>query len=204
MSMSLRDVKFDEFFNVFENLDKLGKRYHEQVSGKDPTNGNPATYTNIFLTLRRYFPDFRRLKILEAGSGPGYFLYCLNQLGADVYAIDKQDQGGFPQKNGIKFCHQNLLHLPERVTPRHLFPETDFDEFDVVISRLLLEYPVTTVEETIKILKLLRPLSKLHIHEQTPLASNLRFLDFKNLGYHATFEISPYVTQNEVCTLIRM
>jgi SAM-dependent methyltransferase len=196
----LVDIPFDQFEEWHSRLYTLGKPYFDRVEsvvGKmDRTalgvpHSFPESYVNLFLKLRGYVGEFNGKRILELGCGPGYFLYCLEQLGADVYGVDKNGQGGFPVENGIRFGRTNLLAVQHELTPAHLFPDVKFDEFDAVISRMLLETPVTDYEQTRHILRVTRPLSRVQFHEDVRRVGNMGEVDLQKLGYRAETEASP-------------
>jgi len=179
----LCDITREEYLEILEKLRDMSIEYKEKVNYAvvDFTNGDPSVYSQIYFKLFEHFQDFRGKTIIEIGSGPGYLLNVLSQMGAKVYAVDKEDYGVVAEPNGIRFCPRDILDLPDNPRPEDLFPEVEFDEFDVLVSRLFIEPHVLQEQERAEtILKKLRPLSKVHIHETT------------EAGYLFTGKISPF------------
>lgn len=104
--------------------------------------------------LARQFPDraFAELRVLEAGTGPGFFAILLRELGCDVTAIDltpamlaeaKENAGALAGE--IRFLEMNAEELT--------FAEACFD---AVISRNLtwnLPHPDRAYAEWVRVLK---------------------------------------------------
>lgn len=116
---------------------------HELATGQD----------QVWLAeLRRHFPQRENLKVLDVGTGPGFFAVLLTRAGYDVTAVDyteamlkeaKKNAGDVSEK--IHFHRMDAQHL-------------DFhdDTFDVVVSRNLtwnLEEPEKAYQEWMRVLK---------------------------------------------------
>lgn len=116
---------------------------HELATGQD----------RVWLReIERHLPKERNLKILDVGTGPGFFAILLTKAGYDVTAVDyteamlaeaKKNAGELSGR--IRFCRMDAQKLD--------FPD---GMFDVVISRNLtwnLEEPQKAYSEWMRVLK---------------------------------------------------
>ena len=116
---------------------------HELATGQDQV---------WFQEIRKYLPEEKDLKILDVGTGPGFFAILLAKEGYDVTAVDyteamlrqaKKNAGALAEK--IHFRQMDAQHLE--------FPD---GTFDVVIARNLtwnLEKPKRAYGEWMRVLK---------------------------------------------------
>ncbi|MBW3015567.1 methyltransferase domain-containing protein [Candidatus Woesearchaeota archaeon] len=82
-------------------------------------------------TARIAYATFKDKKVLELGCGPGFFLYTLKQLGADVTGVElNKDVKKVP---GLRIIEGDARKLPEIVN----------DEFDIVFSKDFITLAVT-------------------------------------------------------------
>lgn len=211
--MKISEIDKGKFFEIFEKIGETGRPYVEYVKEHfdDKTNGRPELYTNMFIKIRSYMRDsFENKKFLEVGCGPGYFLFVLKKMGANVFGIDINDQGGLPEYFGINFKRENLLEYPydKILTPRDIFPGVEFENFDVLLTRQLFEIGLGlgkdfNREKVKKILRLTKNLSILQIHELTQEGGVfLTEKELKGIGYELLdHEVSPYLTNAELYVL---
>lgn len=116
---------------------------HELATGQDQV---------WFREIERHLPKERNLKILDVGTGPGFFAILLAQEGYDVTAVDyteamlaqaRQNAGALAER--IRFMRMDAQNLD--------FPDSTFD---VVISRNLtwnLEQPRKAYSEWMRVLR---------------------------------------------------
>lgn len=86
-------------------------------------------------TLKRQFPEKKKedLKILDIGTGPGFFPVILAEAGYKVTAVDyTQEMLDTAKKNAGKLCEKIVFH---KMDAQNL--EFEDNTFDVVISRNL-------------------------------------------------------------------
>lgn len=86
-------------------------------------------------TLKRQFPEKKKeeLKILDIGTGPGFFPLILAEAGYKVTAVDyTQEMLDTAKKNAGKLCEKIVFH---KMDAQSL--EFEDNTFDVVISRNL-------------------------------------------------------------------
>ncbi len=116
---------------------------HELATGQDRV---------WFQEIQKYLPEEKNLKILDVGTGPGFFAILLARKGYNVTAVDYT-------KAMLQQARRNAGALSERIHFQQMdaqdlkFPE---ETFDVVISRNLtwnLEDPQKAYAEWIRVLK---------------------------------------------------
>lgn len=144
-----------------ELLEKIEKYWSTRTEGYSEVNQKElmGTQREAWLsTLREHFPDKKKadLKILDIGTGPGFFPIILAEAGYQVTAIDYTAAM-------IEKAKQNLTEYAERFADKVTFYRMDAqhlefkDEcFDVVISRNLtwnLEDPERAYREWYRVLK---------------------------------------------------
>lgn len=86
-------------------------------------------------TLKRQFPEKKKekLKILDIGTGPGFFPVILAEAGYKVTAVDyTQEMLDTAKKNAGKLCEKIVFH---KMDAQNL--QFEDNTFDVVISRNL-------------------------------------------------------------------
>ena len=122
---------------------------YSQVNQHELSTGQDQVW---FQEISRYLPEGKALKILDVGTGPGFFAILLARQGYDVTAVDyteamleeaRKNAGALAEK--IHFCRMDAQHLT--------FPD---HTFDVVISRNLtwnLEEPERAYAEWMRVLK---------------------------------------------------
>lgn len=92
------------------------------------------------------------LKILDIGTGPGFFPIILTEAGYQVTAVDYTE-------DMLKQAQENARDLKDKITFRQMDAQNlEFDDgtFDIVISRNLtwnLEHPVRAYSEWYRVLK---------------------------------------------------
>ena len=122
---------------------------YSQVNQHELSTGQDRVWLR---EISRYLPEGKALKILDVGTGPGFFAILLARKGYDVTAVDyteamleeaRKNAGALAEK--IHFCRMDAQHLT--------FPD---HTFDVVISRNLtwnLEEPERAYAEWMRVLK---------------------------------------------------
>lgn len=122
---------------------------YSQVNQHELSTGQDRVWLR---EISRYLPEGKALKILDVGTGPGFFAILLARQGYDVTAVDyteamleeaRKNAGALAEK--IHFCRMDAQHLT--------FPD---HTFDVVISRNLtwnLEEPERAYAEWMRVLK---------------------------------------------------
>lgn len=122
---------------------------YSQVNQHELATGQAEVW---FQEIVRHLPKERNLKILDVGTGPGFFAILLAQEGYDVTAVDyteamlaqaRKNAGALTEK--IHFMRMDAQNLD--------FPD---GTFDVVISRNLtwnLEQPEKAYSEWMRVLK---------------------------------------------------
>ena len=76
-------------YDEFKNFRPLTSKEFFDISCEIGCNQDNPEYRNLFEKLSRWIS--KNLKVqsaLEIGSGPGYFLNCLNELGVDARGMD--------------------------------------------------------------------------------------------------------------------
>ncbi len=116
---------------------------HELATGQDQV---------WFREIKKHLPEGRNLKILDVGTGPGFFAILLAKEGYEVTAVDyteamlrqaKENAGALEEKICFRQMDAQHLDLPDGM-------------FDVVISRNLtwnLEEPKQAYGEWMRVLK---------------------------------------------------
>lgn len=116
---------------------------HELATGQDQV---------WFREIESHLPKGRNLKILDVGTGPGFFAILLAQKGYDVTAVDYTEAM-------LEQARKNAGVLSERIHFLRMDAQNlDFPDgmFDVVISRNLtwnLERPKKAYSEWMRVLK---------------------------------------------------
>ena len=147
-------------------LEEIESYWNTRTEGYSEVNDKEleGMQKNAWLkVLEAHFPPIEKdsLRILDIGTGPGFFPVILSQAGYHVTAVDYT--AGMLEKareNAVirgKECGQNLLEKIEfhRMDAQNLdFPD---ESFDVVISRSLtwnLEHPEQAYHEWCRVLAL--------------------------------------------------
>lgn len=116
---------------------------HELATGQDQV---------WFQEIVRHLPKERNLKILDVGTGPGFFAILLAQEGYDVTAVDYTEAMLTQAKKNAGALAERICFM--RMDAQNLeFPD---GMFDVVISRNLtwnLEQPEKAYAEWMRVLK---------------------------------------------------
>ncbi|MBS6395647.1 MAG: class I SAM-dependent methyltransferase [Clostridiales bacterium] len=122
---------------------------YSEVNQYELTTGQDLVWLG---EIKRHLPEKEGLKILDVGTGPGFFAILLARAGYDVTAVDYTEAM-------LKEAKKNAGHLAQqihfyRMDAQHL----DFPDgfFDVVISRNLtwnLEEPENAYQEWMRVLK---------------------------------------------------
>ena len=116
---------------------------HELATGQDRV---------WFQEIRKHLPEGKDLKILDVGTGPGFFAILLAKEGYEVTAVDYTEAM-------LRQARENAGALAERICFRQMDAQhLDFPDgtFDVVISRNLtwnLEEPKQAYGEWMRVLK---------------------------------------------------
>ena len=147
-----RDEKYMELLEQIEDYWTDRAEGYSQVNQEELAGDNR---TNWRRELERHFPENRTnetYKILDIGTGPGFFSIILAEAGYQVTAVDyteamleeaKKNAGAFAQK--ITYCQMDASHLA--------FAD---ETFDAVVSRNLtwnLEDPEQAYKEWMRVLK---------------------------------------------------
>ena len=147
-----RDEKYMELLEQIEDYWTDRAEGYSQVNQEELAGDNR---TNWRRELERHFPENRtneNYKILDIGTGPGFFSIILAEAGYQVTAVDyteamleeaKKNAGAFAQK--ITYCQMDASHLA--------FAD---ETFDAVVSRNLtwnLEDPEQAYKEWMRVLK---------------------------------------------------
>ncbi len=103
------------------------------------------TYHNYYQLFEKYYPKGSR-RLLEIGSGPGYFLKCGKELGWDVLGFEPSKQAyEYSQRFGVKVLNE-------------FFSERNVDKygkFDVVYMNTVIEHlpdPISLIKATKSVL----------------------------------------------------
>lgn len=130
------------------------ERYHryaqlvKQVSNPLRLLSNSeSVYWSVAESLKQYFPNSKKISILEIGSGLGYLTYSLNKAGYDAKGIDiSEDAVAKANKRyGNYFEYKNLFTITEEV-----------EKYDCVIMTEVIEHvesPILFIEAALKLLK---------------------------------------------------
>lgn len=102
------------------------KQYHEQIE-----------YTNSYLLpyLKKYIPDFEKMKVLEVGCAEAGFLRVLKDMGMDVLGIELDEnraQMAIDENPGLQV-------IVGDITDDKLIDKIN-DEFDLVVMREVIEH----------------------------------------------------------------
>lgn len=193
MLINIRDVPGEKYMNTMLFLTEQGREYENFMREyhDDVRIGSAKLYTNIFIKMLGFIGSPEGKSIIEIGCGPAYFLHTLRKMGADVYGVDINENGGNQQKYGVNFVIKNILEFPDDalLSPQDLFPQSRVKKFDALLTRDFLERhlgfgkPGFSEKEVEKMLKMTRNLSDLQIHETGLNTSLLRDIDVGKLGY---------------------
>ncbi len=116
---------------------------HELATGQDEV---------WFQEIQRHLPENRDLKILDVGTGPGFFAILLAKQGYDVTAVD-YTEAMLSQARCNAGSLEKSIHFYRMDAQNLTFPD---HTFDVVISRNLtwnLEEPGKAYAEWMRVLK---------------------------------------------------
>ena len=179
------------------SIGDLADEYFAKYSAKSPAKSELVTYAGIFSVLNTLFEgNFKDKTILEIGSDYGFFLYALKQMGADVYAVDTNERidRNILESNGIRFSGKELITAKDELKPVHIFPDADFDKYDVLISKGVMNhshiscrnFPMLMYGDTTSLMSKIKTLSDFHVHStDLDIFSNKDYV--KELGYHRPF-----------------
>ena len=130
------------------------------------------TYRNYYQSFEKYCPEGNR-RLLEIGSGPGYFLKCGNELGWDVVGFEPSKQAyEYSQKFGIEVVND-------------FFSEDNagkYGKFDVVYMNTVIEHlpdPISLIKTAKNVLNPNGIICVVAPNDYNPLQSILR----ENLSY---------------------
>ena len=140
-----------------ELLNQIEEYWTKRAEGYSQVNqGELATQQRqIWLeNLREHLPDKKpeEVKILDIGTGPGFFAIILAQAGYQVTAVDYTEEM-------LKEARHNAGELADRIQWRQMDAQNlDFPDqtFDAVVSRNLtwnLENPTRAYQEWLRVLK---------------------------------------------------
>ena len=136
-------------------LNEIENYWTNRADGYSKVNEHEleSQQSEVWITeLKRHISDNKELKILDIGTGPGFFAIILAQAGYDVTAVDytnamieraKKNAGEYAKK--IKFMQMDAQNLS--------FAD---ESFDVIVSRNLtwnLENPDKAYSEWTRVLK---------------------------------------------------
>lgn len=125
------------FLDVYEKFPDYIRRHRVDQPWRQ------MLYQEKYDFFKGYFRDVRGRKVLDVGSGPGYFLKLGKQLGWQVMGIE-------PSCKAYQFCTEKLgLKVICDFFGKHNY--TDFGTFDVIHLQNVLEH----VEDPITILNLI-------------------------------------------------
>lgn len=122
---------------------------YSQVNRHELSTGQDRVWLR---EIERHLPKGRNLKILDVGTGPGFFAILLAKAGYDVTAVDYTEAM-------LAEAEKNAGELAERIHFRRMDAQKlDFPDgmFDAVISRNLtwnLEEPQKAYSEWMRVLK---------------------------------------------------
>ena len=199
----------EQFESILTMLEKYHKKYSAQISEKKSTS-DPLAYSAVVYFLDQFFEgDFKGKTILEIGPEYGFALRALKQMGAEVYAIDKQRHIDHETcgKEGIHYLCGDLTEIPERtiVRPMDLFNKANFTRYDALITRRTLQEPVMRDKDVLKMLSVLRNIAHVQVHEIESWDSH--FLEepglkhVKDLGYTVLHSEQSFIRLNDIVIL---
>lgn len=116
---------------------------HELATGQDEV---------WFREIRKHLPAEKNLKILDVGTGPGFFAILLAKQGYEVTAVDYTKAMLLQAKHNAGSLAERI-HFQQMDAQNLEFPD---ETFDVIISRNLtwnLEYPEKAYAEWMRVLK---------------------------------------------------
>lgn len=164
---------------TLEDLNKLYKenfyssekpRYFKEV--EEDLEWWELTYRDYYQILEKYCPQNTR-RLLEIGSGPGYFLKCGKELGWSVLGFEPSKQAyEYSQKIGVNVINENFSE--EKAS--------GYDKFDVVFMNFVIEHlpdPISLIKAVKTILKSHGVVGIVSPNDYNPLQNILR----KDLGY---------------------
>ena len=140
-----------------ELIDKIEAYWTGRAEGYSEVNrGELATNQRQKWTenLKKHLPkgEPRNVKVLDVGTGPGFFAILLAEAGYQVTAVDYTEKM-------LKEAGKNARELAEQITWKQMDAQKlDFEDetFDAVVSRNLtwnLEKPENAYEEWMRVLK---------------------------------------------------
>jgi SAM-dependent methyltransferase len=170
-----------------EELDKLYKedfystekpRYFKDV--EEDLEWWELTYRNYYQLFEKYCPNENR-RLLEIGSGPGYFLKCGKELGWDVLGFEPSKQAyEYSQKFGVSVVNE-------------FFSEGNAEKcgrFDVVYMNTVIEHlpdPISLIKSIKNVLNPNGIICVISPNDYNPLQSILR----EKLGYEPWWVAPP-------------
>lgn len=162
--------------------EELEKFYKEEFYSTEKPNYFKDTVEDLEwweMSYRDYYQMFEKncpnggKRLLEIGSGPGYFLKCGKELGWDVVGIEPSKQAyDYSQKFGVKVVND-------------FFSENNTDEygkFDVLYMNTVVEHvpdPISLIKATRNLLNSGGIICIIAPNDYNPLQNILR----ENLGY---------------------
>ena len=144
-------------FTMAELLNQIEEYWSTRVEGYSEVNEKEINGTqkeNWLRVLEERFPDKAKadLKILDVGTGPGFFPRILSEAGYYVTAVDYTEDMLEKAKENTKEYQSQIEFY--RMDAQNL--EFENNQFDVVISRNLtwnLENPVQAYKVWFRVLK---------------------------------------------------
>ncbi len=138
------------------------------------------TYRNYYQLFEKYCPTASR-RLLEIGSGPGYFLKCGKESGWEVLGFEPSKQAAeYSRKLGVNVVNE-------------FFNETEaekYGRFDVVYMNTVIEHlpdPISLIKSVRGVLKPCGIICVVSPNEYNPLQNILR----KNLDYDPWWVAPP-------------
>ncbi len=172
---------------TLEELDKLYKdkfystekpRYFKDV--EEDLEWWNLTYCNYYHLFEKYCQKGNR-RLLEIGSGPGYFLKCGKELGWDVLGFEPSKQATeYSQKSGIEIVND---FFNDSSAGKH-------GKFDVVYMNTVVEHlpdPIALIKCAKSVLQSEGIICIIAPNDYNPLQSILR----ENLGYEPWWVAPP-------------
>lgn len=170
-----------------EELDKLYKE--EFYSTEKPTYFKSTeedlewwemTYRNYYKMFEKYCPKKNR-RLLEIGSGPGYFLKCGKELDWDVFGFEPSKQAfEYSQKFGVKVINKFFDEKSIK----------EYGKFNVVYMNTVIEHlpdPISIIKMAKKLLRSNGIICIISPNDYNPLQNILR----DNLSYNPWWVAPP-------------
>ena len=138
------------------------------------------TYRNYYQLFDKYYTKKDR-KLLEIGSGPGYFLKCGKEMGWEVIGIEPSKQAfEYSQKFGVKVINRFFDEKSIK----------EYGKFDVIYMNTVIEHlpdPISIIKIAKNILKSKGIICIISPNDYNPLQNILR----ENLSYNPWWVAPP-------------